>query len=71
MKIKIYEPKFNPCKICNERQSTLLPICIINGVKKMFPVCSECRDKVPYDVIPVKEILGEGYYYCPIQGDKK
>jgi len=31
----------------------------------MYPVCSECRDKVPYKVIPVICEMGDGYFYCP------
>jgi len=63
MNIKVYEAKKEPCKICNEKDSIFLPICVIDGERKMFPVCPDCRDKVPYPVIPVKMTLGEGYYY--------
>lgn len=63
-KLKVYEPKPEPCKICNERQSLLLPLCEIDGEVKMFPVCLECQNKVPYEIIPVTTTLGELCICC-------
>lgn len=65
--IKVYEAKKEPCKVCNERDSVLLPIVNIDDKLQWYPVCVECRDKVPYPVIPVVSVLGEGYFYCPYQ----
>lgn len=59
--IKVYEPKIELCKICNERQSLLLPLCEIDGELKTYPVCVECKDKIPYRTIPVKTTLSQGY----------
>jgi len=63
--VKIYEPKFDPCRICNLRQSILLPICKDGERQFVYPVCLECRDKVPYEVVPIKCELGEGFFFCP------
>lgn len=65
MDFKVYEPKHEPCRICEERNSIFLPICIIDGAKKVFPVCLECREKVPYETIPVTTVIGEGFYFFP------
>ena len=62
---RVYKAKQVLCKVCGERDSVLLPICVINGVEKMYPVCEECRDKVPYEVIPIECKMDEGYFYCP------
>lgn len=61
--MKVYEPKKVPCKICEINDSLYLPICEIDGKRQMFPVCKECRDKVPYKVIPVRTVMDKGYYY--------
>lgn len=65
MNYKIYEPKFEPCRMCNERNSTLLPLCEIEGEIRFYPVCYECADKIPYPEIPVKTKMDSGYFYCP------
>tara|TARA_Y100000034_G_scaffold69360_1_gene83718 strand:+ start:252 stop:464 length:213 start_codon:yes stop_codon:yes gene_type:complete len=67
--MKVYEPKKEPCKICEVNDSTLLPICVIDGELKMFPVCRDCVDKIPYKEIPVKSKMGKGYYF--FQGEWK
>lgn len=59
--MKIYEPKKELCHVCKERDSIFLPICEVDGVVKMIPVCRECRP--PYPVIPVKTSMSKGYYY--------
>lgn len=61
--IKVYKPKFDPCKICNEQQAMFLLLCKIDGDIKMFPVCRKCHDKIPYEIIPVKGKVGQGYFY--------
>ncbi len=64
--IKIYEPCKKPCQICNERDVVLLPYCRDQDGKEFFMhVCLECRDKIPYEVVPIKTYMDEGYYYCP------
>ena len=63
--MKVYEAKKDLCRICNVKQSILLPYCLINGNIKVFPVCNECRDKVPYETIPVIVTMDKGYYFCP------
>lgn len=63
IEMKVYEPKSEPCKICKERQSILLPVCRIDGEIKLFPVCMECKDKIPYPIIPVTTTMGEGCYF--------
>jgi len=55
------------CKICNNRTAIVYPLCELeDGSQFMYGVCMECRDKVPYKVIPIKVTLDEGYFYCPI-----
>ena len=66
--IKIYEPKKESCKICELNDSLYLPICIIDGVEKMYPVCKDCLDKVPYKTIPVTTVMDTGYIFCPELG---
>jgi len=61
--MKIYEAKSDLCRICNDRQSLLLPICEIDGKTKTFPVCKECYDKIPYKIIPVRSEMSEGYIH--------
>lgn len=63
--IRIYEPKREPCKICKERLAVVLPVCEDEGKRFWYPVCLECRDKVPYKNIPVNTEMDEGYFFCP------
>ena len=53
------------CRVCNEKESILLPICEIENQFRFFPVCIDCVDKVPYKIIPIKERMGELHIYCP------
>jgi hypothetical protein len=63
METRVYEPHREPCKICNERDAVLLPYCKIDGEIKMYPVCMECKDEVPYEEVPVITEMDVGYYY--------
>ena len=63
--MKIYEPKKELCRICNEKDSILLPIVNIDDKLQWYPVCIECKDKVPYPTIPVTTTMDKGYYFCP------
>lgn len=60
-KYKMYEPTFEPCRICEINNSILLPLCIIDGKAKLFPVCSDCRDCLPYETIPIQPKMDVGY----------
>jgi hypothetical protein len=64
--IRVYESKPEPCRLCKERQGVLMPLCK-DGDREpfFFLVCPECRDKVPYEVIPIKVTMDPGYFYCP------
>jgi len=57
--MKIYEAKKELCKICNERDSTLLPICVIDCKRQWYPVCIQCKDKIPYPDLRVITVLGD------------
>ncbi len=63
--MKVYEPKKVPCSICTTNAGVMLPICIIEGERRMYPVCIECKDKVPYEIIPVRSVMDKGFYYTP------
>lgn len=63
--MKIYEPKREPCNICKDKYSVLLPYCLDGDRIFCFPVCIECRDKIPYQTIPVRRTMDEGFYFCP------
>jgi len=67
VEMKVYEPCKDPCEICGTGQVTMLPYVMKPGKDRpvMMGVCNECRDKVPYPVIPVKLEMDQGYYYCP------
>ena len=57
------QPK--PCKICNIRDAVMLPLCENEGEQFFYGVCMECRDKVPYKVIPIETKMDTGYFFCP------
>jgi hypothetical protein len=65
MDVKIYEPKKVPCELCKEKESIFLPVCIIDGKPRMYPVCKDCIDKVPYEQIKITTEMDEGYYFLP------
>lgn len=59
--MKVYEPKPIPCSICKDKESIFIPLCLIDGEVKVFPVCQECQDKVPYEKIPVCTQMDKGH----------
>lgn len=65
--MKVYEPCKDPCEICKTAQVVFLPY--VKKPDKDFPVmmgvCKECRDKVPYPVVPVTMEMDQGYYFFP------
>ena len=64
--IRIYEAKQEPCRLCNLRQGVLLPLCQDGDCEPFFfLVCLECKDKIPYKIIPIKVEMGAGFFYCP------
>lgn len=65
--MKVYEPCKDPCEICGTGQVTMLPYVMKPGKDRpvMMGVCNECRDKVPYPVIPVKLEMDQGFFFCP------
>lgn len=65
MEWKIYEPKFDPCRICGVNNSVLLPYCKDGDRTFWYPVCRDCRDKIPYEVIPVAVKISEAYACMP------
>jgi hypothetical protein len=64
MNIVVYDVRREPCKICELRDSILLPTCEINGEQELFPICLECRDRLPYKVVPIES----GEYFLPKEG---
>lgn len=62
---KVYKHTPEPCKLCNIRNTVIYPLCEDDGKQFFYGVCMECRDKVPYKVIPIKTEMDVGYFYCP------
>ena len=65
MKYKTYKAKYELCQICNERQGILMPLCRDGEKTFFFLTCHECRDEVPYEVIPIKTKIDTGFFFCP------
>jgi hypothetical protein len=81
MALKVYEPKYVACDICKSENCYYLifcrqpegelPVKVYNWMGVDYPgvfsmhVCKGCRDKVPYETIPVRTTLEEGFFFCP------
>ena len=63
--MNITESRKIPCEICIDRQGVLMPYCRDGDKEFFFFTCRECRDKVPYEVIPIKTGMDSGFFYCP------
>lgn len=64
MDFKVYKSPPLSCSLC-EQQAILLPLCLINERAVVYPVCANCRDKIPYPTMPVVTVLDEGFFCCP------
>lgn len=63
-----YEPATSLCELCKTNSSVLLPICEVKGEFRMVPVCLDCRDDLPYEVLPISCVMDTGYVFCTDQG---
>lgn len=82
----VIEPKSQPCDLCHAPDSFYMTLCkqpegeepsrsyFWNGEEIprafMLSTCRDCHDKIPYETIPIKTSLGEGYFYCPYVPEK-
>jgi len=63
--MNVYQQTPQFCKLCNIRNAIVYPLCEDDGKQFFYGVCMECRDKVPYKVIPIEYKMDTGYFYCP------
>lgn len=61
--MKTYKPKPVPCDLCDALDSTLIVNCIIEEQIKTLNVCVNCKNKIPYETIPVNTTMDVGYYF--------